>query len=145
KGMRLLGPNCLGTLSPEGRLTFLDRPPTGSGGVSVISQSGGLSVDVVRLGTNRGLEFRVVSSIGNAADLSPAEAVSSLLDDERTSVIGLYLESLGHARGVMDVLRRKPATKPVVLLAGGRTRDGSAAAVSHTGAIASDYKLWPAL
>lgn len=145
KQIRVLGPNCIGTLSPAGRLTFLDRAPREEGTISVISQSGGLSVDVVRLGANRGVAFRTVISIGNAADLTPAEAVDFLLDDPGTSAIGVYLESLANGRELLDVLRRRSHSKPVVLLAGGRTRDGSAAAVSHTGAIASDYHLWPAI
>ncbi|TSD63203.1 acetate--CoA ligase family protein [Aeromicrobium piscarium] len=143
--IRVLGPNCIGTLSPAGRLTFLDRAPREEGSISVISQSGGLSVDVVRLGANRGVAFRSVISIGNAADLTPAEAVEFFLDDPETSAIGVYLESLANARQLLDVLRQRAHSKPVVLLAGGRTKDGSAAAVSHTGAIASDYHLWPAI
>lgn len=145
KNIRVLGPNCIGTLSPAGRLTFLDRAPSEEGSIAVVSQSGGLSVDVVRLGANRGMAFRSVISIGNAADLTPAEAVEFFLDDPGTSAVGVYLESLANGRELLDVVRRRSHTKPVVLLAGGRTKDGSAAAVSHTGAIASDYHLWPAI
>jgi acyl-CoA synthetase (NDP forming) len=39
----------------------------------------------------------------------------------------------------------RDAQKPVVLLKGGRTRDGQRAALSHTGALASDERLWSAL
>lgn len=144
-GMRLLGPNCVGLHSTQGRVTFVDRAPTRSGPVSVISQSGGLSVDVLRYGEGRGVGFRSVISIGNSADLRPAELVEQFLDDDETQIIGLYLESLAAGREVLDVLRSRPRTKPVVLLAGGRTADGSQAAVTHTGALAGHHLLWPAI
>lgn len=144
-GVRILGPNCLGTHSPWGNLTFLDRAPRALGSVSVVSQSGGLSVDIIRLGDRHGVGFRSVVSVGNCADVGPAELVEYLLADDKTEIIGLYLESLPAGRQVMDMLARHSAHKPVVLLAGGRTGDGSSAAASHTGALTSNHRLWPAL
>jgi len=144
-GMRLLGPNCIGLHSTRGRVTFVDRAPTRPGPVSVISQSGGLSVDVLRHGERRGVGFRSVVSVGNSADLRPAELVEQFLDDDETRIIGLYLESLAAGREVLDVLRSRPYAKPVVLLAGGRTADGSQAAVTHTGALTGHHRLWPAI
>nr|WP_231839666.1 acetate--CoA ligase family protein [Blastococcus saxobsidens] len=144
-GVRLLGPNCLGTHSPHGRVTFVDRSPSEPGSVGVISQSGGLSVDILRLGQERGLRFSGVVSLGNGADVSPAELLTHFLDDPATGVVALYLESLAEGRRVLDVLRSRPVDKPVVLLAGGRTASGARAALSHTGALAGNHLLWPAL
>lgn len=143
---RLIGPNCLGTHSSRARLSFIPDPPFAEGGVSVVSQSGGLSVDILRLGSAHGVAFRTLTSIGNAADVTAAELVASMLQDPETTVVGLYLESLAAARAVHDVLARStPPTKPVVLLAGGRTDDGSRAATSHTGALSGNHRLWPAI
>ena len=43
------------------------------------------------------------------------------------------------------MVRRREVTKPIVLLAGGRTADGSRAATSHTGALSGNHRLWPAI
>ncbi len=144
-GTRVIGPNCLGTHSSAARLTFIPEAPLTPGGVAVVSQSGGLSVDILRLGAARGLAFHSVTSIGNGADVTPAELLEHLLDSPETTVIGLYLESLGAARSVLDVVRRREVAKPIVLLAGGRTADGSRAATSHTGALSGNHRLWPAI
>lgn len=144
-GVRILGPNCLGTHSPSGRLTFLKNAPKDPGPVAVVSQSGGLSVDILRLGTNRGVSFHSVVSVGNSADLGAGELVEHLLADERVEVIGLYLESLKVARDVLEGLGRSPTRKSIVLLAGGRTDEGSVAAQSHTGSMVNNHRLWPAL
>lgn len=145
QGTRLLGPNCLGTHSSRGRLGFIPDAPFQPGGVAVISQSGGLSVDILRLGSARGVAFHSVTSIGNGADVTAAELTRSFLDDPQVQVIGLYLESLGNARAVLDELQSRPHPKPVVLLAGGRTQDGSRAATTHTGALSGNHRLWPSI
>lgn len=142
---RLLGPNCLGTHSTPGRFSFIPHPPMNPGGVAVVSQSGGLSVDILRHGAAHGVRFHSVTSIGNGADVTAADLARDLLADPDVSVVGLYLESLGAARDVLDVLRAGSNLKPVVLLAGGRTSDGSRAATSHTGALAGNHRLWPAV
>lgn len=144
-GVRLLGPNCLGTHAPAGRVTFVDRSPAEVGTVGVVSQSGGLSVDILRHGSRRGLRFSGVVSVGNGADVGPAELLTHFLADPATTVVGLYLESLALGREVLDVLRAAPTAKPVVVLAGGRTASGARAALSHTGALTGNHLLWPAL
>ncbi|MFC9660031.1 acetate--CoA ligase family protein [Nocardia sp. NPDC127606] len=144
-GTRIIGPNCVGTHSSRGRLTFIDEVDPVEGGVCVVSQSGGLAIDILRLGSSRGLQFNSVVSLGNGADVSPAELVRHHLDDPAVSVIGLYLESLAEAKAVMDVALQGTARKPIVLLAGGRTSSGARAASSHTGALMTDHTLWPVL
>lgn len=144
-GIRLIGPNCLGTHSSAGRYSFVPQAPLAPGGTAVISQSGGLSVDILRVGAASGIEFHSVVSVGNSADVNAAELVRSHLENDEVSVIGLYLESLSIAREVMDVLEAASTRKPVVLLAGGRTSGGSKAATSHTGALAGNHRLWPAI
>jgi acyl-CoA synthetase (NDP forming) len=144
-GTRVVGPNCLGTHSSAARLTFIPDAPVTPGGVAVISQSGGLSVDILRLGHCRGLAFHSVTSIGNGADVTAAELLDYLIDQPGVDVVGLYLESLGAGRAALDVLSRRQSSTPVVLLAGGRTQDGSRAATSHTGALSGNHRLWPAI
>lgn len=144
-GMRLLGPNCLGIYTPRGRITFTETRSQEPGPVGIISQSGGLGTDIVRRGIIRGLRFSGVVTLGNCADLEASDLLEFYLADPQTRVIGLYIEAARDGRRLFEILRAAKAAKPVVILKGGRTREGSAAASSHTGALAGDYKIWLAL
>lgn len=144
-GARLLGPNCLGIFSAAGRVSFIDRVAMEPGGVAVLSQSGGLGVDILRRGQVRGLRYNCLVTLGNSADLTPVDLVQHLLADDEVKVIGLYLEDIRDGRRFFELLRRNAACKPVVILKGGRTVAGQRASASHTGALAQDDRIWTAL
>jgi len=144
-GVRVLGPNCLGTYSPRGGLTFPADAPKEVGHIGVISQSGGLSTDIVKRGQWRGLRFSGLVTIGNSADLTPSDLLEFYFDDPQTRAIGLYLEDIKDGRAFFHLLRSDKATKPVVVLRGGTSRQGRLAAASHTGALAGDDRGWDAL
>jgi len=144
-GMRLLGPNCMGIYSPAGRVNFTDSAMTEPGTVGVLSQSGGLSIDIVRSGEYRGLRFSGVVSLGNCLDVGASDLLRHYLDDAGTRVIGAYIEDLPDGRRFFELLRDARARKPVVLLKGGRTLQGQRAAASHTGSLASNDQVWRAL
>jgi acyl-CoA synthetase (NDP forming) len=143
--VRLLGPNTLGSYSPRGGLTFPQNAPKTAGPVGIVAQSGGLSTDIIKRGEWRGLHFSGLVGIGNSADVAPHELVEYYLEDPQTKVIGLYLEDIKNGRAFFDLLRSAKATKPVIVLKGGRTRQGHLAAASHTGALAGDDRAWEAL
>ena len=144
-GTRVLGPNCLGIYTPRGKITFTDNSPPDAGSIGIISQSGGLGTDIIRRGINRGLGFSGLVSVGNAADVNPNDLLEYYLADPQTRVIGLYLETAKQGRRLFDILRTAQAKKPVVILKGGRTAQGLAAAASHTGSLAGDERAWLAL
>lgn len=144
-GCRVLGPNCLGLYSPRGRVTFSADAPTEMGVVGVVSQSGGLGTDIIKRGQWRGLRFSGLVTVGNSADLGPVDLLEFYLADPQTRVVGLYLEDVKDGRGFFELLRGPLAVKPVVVLRGGRTPQGRAAAASHTGALASDASAWEAV
>ncbi len=141
-GCRVLGPNCLGMYSPRGGVTFPAGASTIVGGVGVISQSGGLGTDIIKRGQWRGLRFSGLVTVGNSADLGPVDLLEFYLEDPQTRVIGLYLEDVKDGRTFFDLLRASRGRKPVVILRGGRSRQGRAAAASHTGAMAGDDRIW---
>lgn len=142
---RVLGPNCLGLHSTEGRVTFVDGMVPQSGGVNVISQSGGLAADMLRQGQARGVRFSKVVTIGNAVDLR-AEDLLSYFCDDGSSVIGLYLEGTDDGIRLRQLLQRaRGLGKQVVLLHGGRSSSGARAVASHTGALSGDDRMWQAL
>lgn len=144
-GVRVLGPNCLGTYSPRGGLTFPEAAPQELGNIGVISQSGGLSTDIIKRGQWRGLRFSGLVTIGNSADVTPAELLEYFFADTQTKAIGLYLEDVKDGKVFANILRSDVSGKPVVLLLGGRSTQGRLAAASHTGALASDYLAWQSL
>jgi acyl-CoA synthetase (NDP forming) len=144
-GARLIGPNCLGIHAPAARASFVDRIGFEPGPIGVLSQSGGLGVDILRRGQQRGLRFSGLVTLGNCADIGPAELLDYYVADPATKIIGLYLEDVADGRGFFAALRRARASKPVVLLKGGRTSAGQRASASHTGALAQDDRLWQAL
>jgi acyl-CoA synthetase (NDP forming) len=142
---RVIGPNCIGVYCPAGRQTFQLNSPAAIGHVSVISQSGGLSGDIINSGARRGVLFSKVVSVGNAIDVTPAELLDWLVDDPETSVVGLYLEGAARADRLVDALRRARGRKHTVLLIGGQSEQGAEAVVSHTGALAGERRVWEAI
>ena len=144
-GCRVLGPNSLGLYSPRGGVTFSAGAPKELGGVGVVSQSGGLGTDIVKRGQWRGIRFSGLVTVGNSADLGPVDLLEFYLEDPQTRVVGLYLEDVKNGRRFFELLRSSAAGKPVVILRGGRSRQGRAAAASHTGAMAGDDRAWECL
>jgi acyl-CoA synthetase (NDP forming) len=145
-GVRVVGPNCIGVYAPAGRQTFQLGAPTEVGAVSVVSQSGGLAGDIVKVGAARGLRFSKVLSIGNAVDVTPGELVEHYVEDDETRVIGVYLEGGRDGERLVEAMRAaREAHKPVIVLTGGLSEQGSAAAVSHTGALTGDRRVWQAI
>ena len=144
-GVRVLGPNCLGAYSPAGRQTFLRNAPTEVGRVSMISQSGGLAGDMVKGGAIRGIRFTKLCTVGNSVDVTSGELLEWLVDDPDTDIIGMYLEDPRDGRRLYNALHRAKGIKPVVILVGGRTPQGRGAAISHTGALVAEDRIWDAI
>ena len=144
-GMRLIGPNCLGIYTPRGNITFAEIGPKEVGSVGIVSQSGGLGTDIIRRGLARGLKFSGLVTVGNCADVGPNDLIEFYLADPQTRVIGTYIESTKDGRRLFEILRKARGAKPVVVLKGGRTSQGRAAAASHTGSLAGDDRAWVAL
>ncbi len=141
-GVRLLGPNCLGIYSPRGGLAFVGDCPREPGPIGIVSQSGGLAVDMILRGKHKGLRFSGLATLGNSVDLGPADLIDHYLDDQHTTAIGIYLEDVRDGRRFVDILARAMGHKPVVILLGGQTDQGRQAAASHTGSLASPLALW---
>ena len=144
-GIRVIGPNCNGGYSPRGKLTFCYDALPDEGSVGIILQSGGLGIDTIRRGNNRGLRFSGVMTVGNCADVGVADLLEFYLVDPATRVVGMYLEGAAEGRRMFELLRGRQPLKPVVILKGGRSTRGQDAAISHTGSLAGDDRIWEAL
>lgn len=144
-GVRLIGPNCMGTHSPRGGYTFMEGAGLEPGDVGVAAQSGGLGMDILRRGQASGLRFSGLVTLGNSIDVTPVDMLDYFLDDPETRAIGLYIEDVKDGARFRALLDANAGAKPVVLLVGGLTTLGGAAAASHTGAMTGGGRAWEAL
>jgi acetyl coenzyme A synthetase (ADP forming)-like protein len=139
KGIRLIGPNCLGLLSTDETVrldaTFAPTyPPEGS--VAIASQSGALGLVILDYAKEFNIGVSEFVSMGNKADVSGNDLVEWWDQDPRTKVILLYLESFGNPRTFIRLARDIGRRKPIVAVKSGRSKRGSKAATSHTGGLA---------
>jgi acetyltransferase len=134
--MRIIGPNCLGVMSPINGLnaTFANamaRP----GSVGFISQSGALCTAVLDWSFNENVGFSHFVSIGSMLDVDWGDLIYYLGNDTRTQSIVIYMESIGDARSFMSAAREVALTKPIIVIKPGRTEAAAKAAASHTGSL----------
>ena len=140
RGMRIVGPNCLGVMNtdPEIRMnaTFGSPDPL-PGRLALVSQSGAVGIVLGQETRTAGLGLSAFVSVGNKLDVSPNDLLCFFERDDRTTVIALYLESIGNPRKFARIARRVGETKPIVALKAGRTSAGARGARSHTAAAAT--------
>ena len=144
-GIRIVGPNCMGIYSPEGRLAFEPQFPTEPGPIGLFSQSGQLAGYLIDEGASHGLRYSKVVSFGNASDLQAHDYLNYFAWDEKTEIIGSYIEGLKDGWTFFETAKSITQKKPLVVLKGGQTKGGSRAIQSHTAAIAGSIKIWRAL
>ncbi|NMD27686.1 MAG: CoA-binding protein [Chloroflexi bacterium] len=140
-GMRVLGPNIVGTLSNSDKMNasfapFLPLP----GKASLVSQSGALLIAMDAASYTRRVGFDKMVSIGNMADVDFAELISYLSDDPDTNCLALYVEGLRDGPAFIEAARK--CKKPIVVLKSGVSAHGAAAAASHTGSLAGAAKIY---
>ena len=145
KGIRILGPNCMGIYCPKSRLSFSPAFPRESGPVGVISQSGGNSIYLVRQAALRGVRFSKVISYGNACDINESDLLEYLAHDVDTKIIALYIEGIKDGKRFRRALEQATKEKTVVLLKGGTTEGGARAVAGHTASLAGSRATWDAL
>jgi acyl-CoA synthetase (NDP forming) len=145
KGFRVVGPNCMGVYSQQGRTGFwrehweiVDRP----GSVGFISQSGGHAVNVILGGMDSGIGFNKVISLGNQLDVSITELLQFMGKDETIGVVGIYVESVKDGREFFQQVKHVSRRKPVLVWKGGITPTGKSAAATHTGSIAGNEQVF---
>lgn len=135
-GMRIIGPNCLGVMSPVSGLnaTFaLGMARTGK--VGFISQSGALCTAVLDWSVTENVGFSHFVSIGSMLDVGWGDLIYYLGDDPNTESIVMYMETIGDARSFLSAARQVANTKPIIVIKPGRTEGAARAAASHTGSL----------
>ena len=124
-GVRMVGPNSQGVLGNAAGLglnaTFLRDVPE-SGGLGVVSQSGGMGFALLDLARDIGLGIHAFVSLGDKLDVSSNDLLAAWMDDDRVSGAALYLESFGNALKFARTARRFAERKPLLAVIGGRSR-----------------------
>ena len=143
--MRILGPNCLGVISPGNKLnaSFAAAMPK-AGNIAFISQSGALCTSVLDYAMEKDIGFSHFISVGNNMDVDFADLIDFLGEDENTHSIILYIESISRARQFMTAARSFARQKPIIVYKAGRFAESAQAAASHTGAMASEDAVYDA-
>jgi acyl-CoA synthetase (NDP forming) len=144
-GIRVIGPNCMGLYCPEGGLAWTNEFPRTPGSIGFVSQSGQLAGHFVSEGGSQGLRFSKVVSFGNASDLQAHDFLTYLAQDEKTKIIGAYIEGLKDGQAFFEAAKIITHTKPLVVWKGGQTEGGGRATQSHTGSLAGSLKIWEAI
>ncbi len=144
-GIPAVGPNCMGVCSFPVRLAAtMEALRSEPGNVSFISQSGTYGITTLNYGLRTGVAFNTFISSGNEAVTRFADYLEYLGEDPNTRVIMGYIESLRDGQRFMRVAREVSKKKPIVVMKFGRTKKGSAAASSHTGALAGSHAVYRA-
>jgi acetyltransferase len=145
RGMRLIGPNCLGVQIPGIKLnaSFAASMPQ-SGDLALVSQSGAIAAGLVEWASVRGVGFSAVVSIGDSVDVDLADLLDYFAMDRGTRAILLYIESVKDARKFMSAARAAARAKPVLVVKAGRHAAGAKAALTHTGALAGSDAVYDA-
>ncbi len=142
----VIGPNCIGIYShPLIDTSFAQNERliyTRRGNVSLISQSGGILLDLIIKLTQEGVGIARTVSVGNKAVVDEVELLKYFKNDNRTKVIGMYLEGFNAERGRLFIEEADKLNKPVVMFKSGKTPSGLKAVSSHTASIAGDYMVF---
>lgn len=144
-GILIIGPNTMGICNPHISFYCVGshvRPP--AGGTVLLAQSGNLGTQILAFAAKEDIGIRAFCGSGNEAMITIEDYMDGFEVDDLTRTVVLYVESVKNGRRFFESAKRVGRKKPVIILKGGRTSAGSSAAASHTGAMASDMKVFTA-
>jgi acetate---CoA ligase (ADP-forming) len=136
--IRFVGPNCLAVANTANGLClpFIPIYPPTRGGMSMITQSGGVGLLLWNLLANENVGMAKFVSIGNKLDLDETDFLEYLDEDPETDIICMYLESMSNGHRLIEAAKK--ARKPIVVYKSNTTSAGARAALSHTYSLSND-------
>lgn len=144
-GMRLIGPNCVGTLDLHSGLntTFIKGVPA-TGSIGFLSQSGAVCGGVVDYIADKHVGFSHFASLGNELDVDETDVIDYFGEHLEVKVIAAYIEGIKNGERFLRIASKVSKKKPIVMLKAGRTEAGAQAVSSHTGSLAGHYTAYQA-
>ena len=144
-GCRFVGPNCSGIINPHHRMiqSIGTIGELRRGNIGLIAQAGVYAAGMI-WGMRHTMDFALVATIGNKADINETDILEYLGEDENIEVVCMYLEDVKAGRRFIDTARRVTAKKPVIVLKAGRTEAGKKAVSSHTASLAGNDLIYDA-
>ena len=143
--LRILGPKCVGLLSPHiGLNASFAHEAALPGNFAFVSQSGALTTALLDWARARQIGFSHFVSLGDSADVDFGDVLDYLATDPATKAILMYVEAIKHARKFMSAARAAARNKPIIVVKAGRATDGARAAATHTGALAGSDDVYDA-
>jgi acyl-CoA synthetase (NDP forming) len=144
-GILVIGPNTMGLCNPHIGLTCLPFPvKPRAGSTALVSQSGNMGLQFLAFAEQQCIGIRGFCGSGNEAMVTIPDYLDAFEVDPLTRIVMLYMESIRDGRRFFESAARVSRKKPIVLLKGGQSGFGKKAAASHTGAIASDARVFDA-
>jgi acetyltransferase len=149
-GIRIMGPNCLGSMRPSADFSgSFARKITKPGNMAFLSQSGALGTAVLDWAISREIGFSAFVSIGSMLDVDFGDLIDFFGDDPETKSIIIYLETLGNnlasVKNFMSAARGFARSKPIIVIKPGKFQESIQAAKSHTGALVGDDAYYDAV
>jgi acyl-CoA synthetase (NDP forming) len=144
-GIPIIGPNTFGLVNLHQDLNASFTPEFSrvkKGGVSLVSQSGGMAHVLAFLAMQQNVGFSKIVGVGNRCNVGFADLLEHLAEDKTTRVIALYVEGVDNSRRLMDVARKIRGQKPVLVYKVGRSEVSDRASKFHTGSLAGQYEVY---
>ncbi len=136
-GIRYLGPNCMGILSPINNLNASFAAHSAEpGSLALLSQSGAICSAILDLAAGEKIGFSHFVSVGSMADLDFADMIDYLGNDPHARSIIIYMENMTRHHKFMSAARSVSRVKPIIVIKSGRSEAAAKAAASHTGSLA---------
>lgn len=143
RGIRLIGPNIQGLVNPYADMDLVgwqDDLPLGD--IALLSQSGNVGISVVTEAAQEGGSgFSFYITVGNETDVRFHEYLPYFSAHEHTGSVLMYVDGMADGRAFLEEASRFTTAKPIVVLKGGVTEAGKAAAYSHTASIAGSSEV----
>lgn len=145
--IKIIGPNTFGVVNLHLPLNASFTPEFSwveKGGISVVSQSGGMSHLMAFLSMRSQVGLSKIIGLGNRCNVDFADMVEYLVEDPETKVIAMYLEGIDHPRRLVEVAERTKGVKPIIAYKVGRSLTSDMASQFHTGSLAGKHQIYEA-
>jgi acetyl-CoA synthetase (ADP-forming) len=144
-GIKIIGPNTFGIVNLHLPINASFTPEFSlveKGGISFVSQSGGMSHLMGFLSIQNKVGFSKIIGLGNRCNVDFAEMVEYLIKDSQTKVIAMYMEGIDQPKRLMEVAKRRNREKPILAYKVGRSSTSNKASQFHTGSLAGKHEIY---